>query len=101
MEIPIHAPLEPMDAHMLLLQSAHAPIALNLVPSHSNHSECGDVCLETMPQCPEVLRNPNTRSNLDAALIAPQEVPLTTPLLVADLCGYWGAHHNRSFALKS
>ena len=66
----------------------YAPTALILVPSHGNHSECGDVCLETMPQCPEVLRNPNTRSNLDAALIAPQEVPLTTPLLVADLCGW-------------
>ena len=81
MEIPIHAPLEPMDAHMPLT-------GLILVPSHSNHSECGDVCLETMSQCLEVPRNPNTRSNLDAALIAPQEVPLTTPLLVADPCGW-------------
>ena len=70
-----------MDAHMLLA-------VLILVPSHSNHSECADVCLETMSQCPEVLRKPNTRSNLDAALFAPQEVPLTTPLLVADLSGW-------------
>ena len=41
-----------------------------------------------MSKGPEAMRNPNTRSDLDAALIAPQEVPLTTPLLVADLCGW-------------
>ena len=67
---------------------SHAPTALILVPSHSNHSGCDDVCPETMPKSPEAKRNPNTRSDLDAALIAPQEVPLTTPIPVADPCGW-------------
>ena len=89
MEILTNAPLEPMDAHMLqpsmlqpsLFWSPHTAITLNVKMCVQKHVK---QCTETQ----KVPGNPNTRPNLDAALFAPQEVPLTTPLLVADLSGW-------------